>query len=244
MTQNTPHVMVMIPTYNEQENLELLVQQILALPLQVQITIVDDDSPDGTGELADRLAEQDPRVHVCHRRGVRGRASAGIAGFKAALQNPDINLIVEMDADFSHDPADLPRLVEKAAQYDVVIGSRYIPGGQAINCTLKNVAFSRIINFVNRMLFGLPVHDSSGGYKCYRRRVLETINLDNYLSREYSVGIETLIKCKSHGFSLAEVPIVFRNRTRGKSKANFHVLVEYPLTLILLEFKSLQGQIR
>ncbi len=236
--------MVMIPTYNERENIDLLTRQILDLPLSLELTIVDDSSPDGTGEFVDKLAEKDPRVHPVHRKGVRGRASAGIAGFKAALENPETDLIIEMDADFSHDPTDIPRLVEKAAQYNLVIGSRYVSGGQAINCTARNVAFSRIINQVNRLFFRLPIHDTSGGYKCYQRRVLETINLDNYLSREYAVGIETLVKCKNHGFSMIEIPITFRNRTRGKSKANFHVLIEYPLTLLQLWFRNLQGQIR
>lgn len=244
MEQDRHHVMVMIPTYNERENLTELVHQILALPLNADITIVDDGSPDGTGELADELAAQDTRVHVLHRYGERGRASAGIAGFKSALQFAGVDLIVEMDADFSHDPADLSRLVQKANDYDVVIGSRYVKGGQAINCTPRNVLFSRIINLVNRTLFRLPVQDASGGFKCYRRRVLETINLEDYQAREYSVGLETLVKCRNNGFSMVEVPIVFRNRTRGRSKVNFQVLVEYPLTLFRLMVKSLKGQIK
>jgi dolichol-phosphate mannosyltransferase len=244
MEHDHHRVMVMIPTFNERENLEELVHQILGLPLNVHITIVDDNSPDGTGELADRLAAQDARVHVLHRYRERGRASAGIAGFKSALQSAGVDLIVEMDADFSHDPADLPRLVQKANDYDIVIGSRYVEGGQAINCTPRNVLFSRIINGVNRTLFRLPVQDASGGFKCYRRRVLETINLDDYQAREYSVGLETLVKCKNSGFSMVEVPIVFRNRTRGRSKADFRVLVEYPLTLYRLKLKSLKGQIK
>jgi dolichol-phosphate mannosyltransferase len=244
MKPDNHHVMVMIPTYNERENLEELVHQILSQPLNLHVTIVDDNSPDGTGELADGLADNDSRVHVLHRFGEKGRASAGIAGFKSALQCKEVDLIVEMDADFSHDPVDLPRLAQSADAYDVVVGSRYVRGGQAINCTPRNVLFSRIINRANRILFHLPVLDASGGFRCYRRRVLETINLDDYLAREYSVGLETLIKCKNNGFSMVEIPIVFRNRTRGHSKADFHVLVEYPLTLFRLELKSLKGQIK
>lgn len=236
-------IMVMVPTYNEAENIGDLVPRILSLPCKLEIIIVDDDSPDGTGDLVDRIASADSRVHVVHRIGARGRASAGIAGFKAALGNANVELVVEMDADFSHDPADIPRLVEHAGEFDVVIGSRYVRGGRSVNCTARNMLFSRIINVVNRAIFGLPVLDTSGGFKCYRRRVLESINLDNFQAREYSVGLETLVKCKNHGFSMMEVPIVFRNRTRGRSKADLHVLVEYPLTLLRLKLKSLQGDI-
>lgn len=243
-TPHLPLVMVMIPTYNERENLEALVRQILALPLRAEILIVDDNSPDGTGALADALAEQDARVHVLHRYTEKGRAAAGLAGFQKALACPQTALVIEMDADFSHDPQDIPRLVEKADDYDLVIGSRYVPGGQAINCTPRNVLQSRIINFVNRALFGLQVHDTSGGYKCYRRRVLESINLKNYVSAEFSVGLETLVKCKNQGFSMIEIPIVFRNRTRGKSKANWHVLLEYPRTLIRLKLQDMKSPIR
>jgi dolichol-phosphate mannosyltransferase len=236
-----PVIMVMVPTFNERENLNELAAQILALPLRVQLLIVDDNSPDGTGALADALAAGDERVLVVHRYTEKGRASAGLAGFRAALTRADVDLVIEMDADFSHDPHDIPRLVAPAQQYDVVIGSRYVPGGQSINCTPRNVAQSRIINFVNRALFGLTVRDSSGGFKCYRRRVLETISLDDYVSTEFSVGVETLVKCQAHGFSMIEIPITFRNRTRGESKANLHVLVEYPRTVLRLALKSRRG---
>lgn len=244
MRQDDPLVMVMIPTFNERENLEKLVTQILALPLRLCLTIVDDNSPDGTGEIADQLAARDARVRILHRLGARGRASAGIAGFKAALECAEADLVVEMDADFSHDPQDIVRLVEKAKDYDVVIGSRYVEGGAALNCTPRNVMFSRIINGANRALFRLPVRDSSGGFKCYRRRVLETINLNNYTATQFSVGLETLVKCRNNGFSMVEIPIIFRNRESGRSKVNIYVLTEYPLTLFRLSLKSLQGEVR
>lgn len=236
-----PKIMVMVPTYNERENIEALMNQILALPLALEIVIVDDNSPDGTGEIADKLAEQTGgQVHVLHRYNERGRASAGIAGFKYALTHPDVDLIIEMDADFSHDPADIPRLVAAVEDCDVAIGSRYVNGGRQVSCTLRNILLSRIINVVNRWLLGLRVRDSSGGFKCYRRHVLETIDLDNYLAREYSVGVETLLKCqKNHGFTFNEIPITFCNRTHGQSKADLHVLVEYPVTVLKLWIKSL-----
>ncbi len=238
-------IMVMVPTFNERENLAPLIEQILALPLNLEIVIVDDNSPDGTGQIADELARRDQRVHVVHRYHERGRASAGIAGFKYALACPDVELIIEMDADFSHDPQDIPRLVAAVEdRYDVAIGSRYVDGGRQINCTPRNVLLSRIINAVNRHLLRIGVRDSSGGYKCYRRHVLATIDLNNYVAREFSVGVETLLKCKSHGFRFVEIPITFRNRARGTSKANLHVLVEYPVTVLNLWVKLLLGQVR
>lgn len=238
-----PKVSVMVPTYNERENITPLVQRILQQPIDLEIVIVDDHSPDGTGQLADELAAQDTRVRALHRLHARGRASAGIAGFKAALSNPSVDLIVEMDADFSHDPNDLPRLVAAACEADVAIGSRYVPGGQQVNCLLRNVLFSRVINIVNRYVLGVRARDASGGFKCYRRRVLETIDLDHYIAREYSVGVETLLKCQQHGFTFKEIPITFVNRRFGKSKANLHVLSEYPISIVRLWFSALRGEI-
>ncbi len=239
-----PKVMVMVPTYNERENIEALVRQILQQPIDAEIIIVDDNSPDGTGCIADELAMRDTRVHVLHRLHERGRASAGIAGFKAALARADVDLIVEMDADFSHDPNDLPRLVQAAAEADVAIGSRYVPGGRQVNCLPRNVLFSQVINWVNRHVLGVRVKDASGGFKCYRRRVLETIDLDDYVARAYSVGVETLLKCQIHGFTFKEIPITFVNRRLGQSKVNLRVLTEYPLSVARLWLKLLRGKVR
>jgi len=183
-------------------------------------------------------------VHVLHRLQERGRASAGIAGFKAALADPAVELIVEMDADFSHDPRDIPRLVAAAGEADVVVGSRYVPGGRQVNCTPRNMLFSRIINVVNHLALGVRVRDASGGYKCYRRIVLETIDLDHFLARAYSVGVETLLKCQAHGFSFKEIPITFVNRRFGKSKADLHVLVEYPFSVVRLWLQQRHGLVR
>jgi dolichol-phosphate mannosyltransferase len=234
----------MVPTYNERENIAELVHQIRQQPCAIEVLVVDDSSPDGTGRIADELAAADPRVHVLHRLHERGRASAGIAGFKAALADAAVELIVEMDADFSHDPRDLPRLIKAAADADVAIGSRYVPGGRQINCTARNILFSRIINIVNRLVLGARAHDASGGFKCYHRRVLETIDLDHYLAREYSVGVETLLKCQAHGFTFKEIPITFVNRRLGQSKANLHVLVEYPIAIVRLWLELVQGKVR
>ena len=236
--------MVMIPTYNERENIKELVHQILAQPADLEIVTVDDNSPDSTGDIADQLAAADQRVHVLHRYHERGRASAGIAGFKYALARPDVEYIIEMDADFSHDPRDIPRLIAAVDGYDLAIGSRYVPGGRVVGCMPRNVLLSRIINLVNHWWLGLKVRDASGGFKCYRRHVLETIDLDHYLAQEFSVGAETLLKCKLHGFRFNEIPITFVNRRRGRSKANLRVLVEYPCTLLKLKWAALRGRVR
>jgi dolichol-phosphate mannosyltransferase len=232
---------VMLPTYNEKENIESIVNEILRNN-NVQIVIVDDDSPDGTGQIADKLAEQySGKIHVIHRN-ERGRGTAGITGFKYALTQ-DVGYIFEMDADFSHDPADIPRFLEEIKTYDVVIGSRYIKGGKSINCLPKNILLSYISNIYNRIILGLKVKDSSGGYKCYRREVLESINLDNYLSKGYCVGPETLFKIKQKKFKMKEIPIIFRNREKGKSKANIKIVIEYPLVVLKLRLKSLFREI-
>lgn len=233
---------MVVPTFNERENIEPLIKQILKQPLNIELIVVDDNSPDGTGEILDKLAAADQRIHVLHRTNERGRASAGIAGFKEALTNPDAAFIVEMDADFSHNPDDLPALVSAAKNADIAIGSRYVPGGGQKNCLPRNILFSRIINWVNRNVLGVQARDASGGFKCYRRKVLETIHLDNYLAREFSVGVETLMKCQKYGFKFQEIPIIFVNRSAGRSKANLHVLIEYPIAVVKLWLRSLQGK--
>lgn len=239
---------IVIPTFNERENIAELCENILTLPLrsdmEVKLIIVDDNSPDGTGAIADALAAKYPsRVDAFHRLQERGRASAGIAGFRRALADPDVTHVIEMDADFSHHPSDIPKLVEAEPTADVIIGSRYVKGGIAINCAAVNRALSITINLVNFLLLGVHVLDSSGGFKLYRRKVIETIRLDRYVSTAYSVGVETLLKCKNHGFRLKEVPITFRNRERGKSKMNTEVLLEYPRTILRLKWMDLQGKV-
>jgi dolichol-phosphate mannosyltransferase len=242
-------VVAVVPTYNECDNIKLLCEGIMAVPLatgtHLGVLIVDDNSPDGTGAVADALAERFPgRINVLHRLTERGRASAGIAGFKRALADPSCTHIVEMDADFSHHPDELPKMIDACRRGDIVIGSRYVSGGTTVNCRMFNRVLSITINLVNRVLLGVPVRDSSGGYKIYARKVLSTINLDNYVSTAYSVGVETLLKCKRNGFSFIEVPITFRNRERGASKMDRKVITEYPRTLLKLKWLDLRGGVR
>jgi dolichol-phosphate mannosyltransferase len=239
---------IVIPTFNERDNIAELSDDILALRLPSAVTIkliiVDDNSPDGTGALADALAAKYPgRVDALHRLQERGRASAGIAGFRRALADPEVSHVIEMDADFSHHPSDIPRLIDAEPLADVIIGSRYTKGGVAINCAALNRSLSIAINIVNYLLLGIRVRDSSGGFKLYRRKVLETIRLDEYVSTAYSVGVETLLKCKNRGFQLKEVPITFRNRERGKSKMDGEVIREYPRTIARLKWMDLQGKV-
>lgn len=230
---------MMIPTYNERDNLAELVEALMGLAVPdaapLRLVIVDDDSPDGTGRLADQLAAAHPgRIRVVHRRGERGRASAGLAGFRAALADPELTHIGEMDADGSHDPADLPALIEAVRTADIAIGSRYVPGGTSVGCTRLGRWRSVLINRLNQVLLGLGVADSSGGYKIYARAVLEALPLEQFHATAYAIGVETLWRARRAGFRMVERPITFRNRTRGQSKLDRQVLFEYPRTLFRL----------
>jgi len=231
-------VAVVIPTYNEKENISDIVRDVLSQDGGVSVIVVDDGSPDGTGGIADDLSKvYAGRVEVIHRKGVRGRASAGVDGFKRAVFL-GFDCVVEMDADFSHDPKMIPVFLGLIKDYDVVIGSRYIPGGKSVGCTMRNMLLSRISNVYNRLVLGLDVRDTSGGFKCYRRKVLESIDLDNVISWGYSIGPELLYKIKRKGFSMKETPITFVNRRKGVSKASSKVIFEYPISVLKIRLLS------
>lgn len=212
---------VIVPTYNERENIARLVQQLLALPVAVNVIVVDDGSPDGTGAIADALvAAQPSRVEVIHRQGKLGLGTAYIAGFRRALEG-DSALICTMDADFSHPPAAIPSLVEKATDgYDLVIGSRYVPGGRTIGCTWPRIALSWGANAFAHLLLGLRAHDTTAGFRCYRRAVLEAIPLEQIRSNGYSFLIEMLYYVQRQGWKVGEIPITFENRREGVSKVS------------------------
>lgn len=209
---------VMIPTYNEVANLPALIEQLLALPDGFGAVVVDDDSPDGTGRLALELARQHPgRIDVVNRT-ERGRGTAGIAGFVRALAL-DAPYILEMDADLSHDPADLPRLLQACqAGADVAIGSRYVAGGGQSDRSAYRALVSIASNVVYRAVLGVAVKDISSGYKCYSRRALAALNWAAFLSTGYAIGMETVFRLHRHGFRLVEVPIRFTDRRAGQSK--------------------------
>ncbi|MFC2029295.1 polyprenol monophosphomannose synthase [Chloroflexota bacterium] len=208
---------IVIPTYNECENIGPLVHGILGLGLDAQVIIVDDNSPDGTGRLADGLSAQNASVFVVHRPGKLGLGTAHIAGMKAALAG-DAGQIVTMDADFSHHPRYLPDLLAALDQFDMVIGSRYVSGGDTLNCTLPRKALSRGANLFARTVLSLEVEDATAGFRGYRRAVLESIPLDDIVSDGYSFLVEMLYHCQRNGWNIGEVAIVFENRQRGSSK--------------------------
>lgn len=226
---------VIVPTYNEKENLEPLVRRLLAQPIALGVIVVDDNSPDGTGKIAERLAaEFQGRVHVIHRTGKLGLGTAYIAGFQHAMAE-GAEFIVTMDADFSHPPEKVVEMVTKANQgYDLVIGSRYVPGGKAVECTLPRKFLSWTANFFARTLLGLKAHDATAGFRCYRRQVLESIALDQIFSDGYSFLTEMLYKVQRKGWRVGEVPIVFHNRQQGVSKISRNEVYKALYTVVRL----------
>jgi len=213
----TPDAVVVIPTYNERENLAALIQEILSLPHQLSVVVVDDDSPDGTGELADQLAAQGEAVHVIHRTGKAGRGSACIAGFRFALERTKAPLVVEMDADFSHHPKYIPELLQRADTYDMVVGSRYMPGSRIVDWGLSRRVFSKLANAFARIMLGLPIRDCTNGYRCYRREALQGLDLEAIQTSGYIVLSEIALLLQRSGARFAEIPTVFVNRRRGQS---------------------------
>jgi dolichol-phosphate mannosyltransferase len=209
--------LVVIPTYNERENIEELTTQILGISDQLNVLIVDDNSPDGTGRIAEMMCQKKGHVHVLHRQGKLGRGSACLAGFKYGLEH-SYDIIFEMDADFSHDPKYIPIFLEKAKEYPIVIGSRYIDGGGSQSCTFMRKIISRGANLFIDAMLRLPARDCTSGFRCYQREVLESIDFANVFSEGYSLLIELLFLAVSKGFSVCEIPMVYVDRQRGKSK--------------------------
>jgi dolichol-phosphate mannosyltransferase len=225
---------LVLPTYNEAENVEPLVEAARAkLPPSAQVLVVDDSSPDGTGEIADRLAERHENVRVLHRAHKEGLGPAYIAGFREALAG-GAGLVVEMDADFSHDPAYLPRLFEAAKRADLVLGSRYVSGGGVSDWGALRRAVSRGGSSYARLVLGVDVRDLTGGFKCFRREVLEAIDLDAISTRGYAFQVEMTYRAIRLGFKVVEVPIVFRERRVGTSKMDLAIVAEAVWRLPLL----------
>jgi len=227
---------LVLPTYNEAENVESLVEAARAkLPPSAQVLVVDDGSPDGTGAIADRLAERHENVHVLHRARKEGLGPAYIAGFRFALER-GAGFVMEMDADFSHDPAYLPRLLDAAKRADVVLGSRYVDGGGVSDWGSLRRAVSRGGSAYSRLVLGVPVRDLTGGFKCFRREVLEAIDLDAITTRGYAFQVEMTYRAIRRGFKVVEVPIVFRDRRVGTSKMDLSIAAEAVWRLPLLRF--------
>jgi dolichol-phosphate mannosyltransferase len=237
----TPRTLVVIPTYNERENLSQLVRQILARE-GFRVMVVDDNSPDGTGALADELAREFPgRVDVVHRTGKRGLGRSYVEGFTLALRS-DADLVCQMDADFSHDPKYLPDLVDAAADHDVVIGSRYLNGISVVNWPLRRLILSAFANRYIRAITGLGARDCTGGFRCWRREALGRLPLARIASDGYSFIVETLFEAARHGCRVGEVPIVFVERRMGTSKLSSGVLVESILMPWRLRLRALLGR--
>lgn len=232
-------ILIIVPTYNERRNVEAMINAILNLRIDdLQVLVVDDSSPDGTGELVVEMAQNDSLIHLISRPGKMGLGTAYITGFRYALEH-GYDLIFEMDADFSHDPAAIPKLIEGSRQFDVTIGSRYIRGVNVVNWPLRRLLLSMGASFYTRMITGLQVQDCTAGFVCYRRQVLEAINLDNVLSDGYSFQIEMKFKAWKKGFTLGEVPIVFVDRRWGESKMSKKIVQEAYWMVWRLKFKSL-----
>ena len=231
-------MLVVVPTYNERTNVSQVVPAVLAQDPCIEVLVVDDNSPDGTGQIADQLASDDARVHVLHRGGKEGLGKAYIAGFRWALER-GYDLVFEMDADFSHDPRFLPKLIEAVQDADLVIGSRYKTGVNVINWPISRLLLSLGANQYARWVTGLPLTDSTGGFKCFRRRVLEAIPLDRVRSNGYAFQIEMSFLAWKRGFRLKEIPIVFTDRVEGQSKMNKKIVREAVWMVWWLRLRSL-----
>jgi dolichol-phosphate mannosyltransferase len=238
--------LVVLPTYNERENIEPIVTAILGQSDDFEVLVVDDNSPDGTGGIADHLAEVfTNRVHVMHRSGKRGLGTAYIEGFLWAL-TLDYQFIFEMDADFSHDPADLLRLREAITRggADASIGSRWVTHGGTRNWSFLRTFISRAGSVYARVILGVPVKDLTSGFKCFSRHVLEQLDLETVGSNGYAFQVEMNFRCHRHGFALAEVPITFVDRRVGKSKMGSHIVTEAMLVVVRLRLRDLLSAVR
>src|SRR5215468_4445050 len=217
--------LVCIPTYNERENVESIVRAVLAADPRVDVLVVDDASPDGTGELADALSRESPRVHVLHRAGEAGLGKAYLAAFDWALQR-DYRFVLEMDADWSHDPKYLPTLIDASTDADLVLGSRWVKGGGTRNWGIGRQFISRGGSFYARTILGVPIRDLTGGFKCFRAEVLRAIDLPSVTSSGYGFQIELTYRALKKGFRVVEVPIVFEDRRVGQSKMSRAIVLE------------------
>ncbi|MBD3290606.1 glycosyltransferase [candidate division KSB1 bacterium] len=235
--------LIVIPTFNESENIEKLIDRILFQGIKnLDILVVDDNSPDGTAEIVEGIAQHEPNVYLLKRPGKQGLGTAYVTGFKYAIQH-GYDYIFEMDADFSHDPDEIPNFLAKMEEYDLVIGSRYIVGVNVINWPLSRLILSLGANKYTSIITGLPIKDCTGGYKCFRREVLEKIDFDKISSDGYSFQIEMNFKAWKLGFRIHEIPIVFTDRIAGTSKMNKKIVREAISMVWKLKFLSLVGRL-
>ncbi|MBI5206833.1 MAG: polyprenol monophosphomannose synthase [Candidatus Firestonebacteria bacterium] len=225
---------VVIPTYNESKNIEKLIKDIINLNLNLEIIIVDDDSPDGTWNIVSNLTKEYPHLYCIRRCEQKGRGSAGIAGFKYALSK-GADYIIEMDADFSHHPCYIPIMLEKIKNYDIVVGSRFVGEGKDQRGFLRHI-ITLFANFYIRQILKIKIHDCTSGYRCFKRNVLEAINIDNTISLGPAIVQEFLYKAYLMGFTIGEIPIVFVDRVRGKSTFNWKIMLQGFLMVLILRY--------
>ncbi len=235
--------LVIIPTFNELENMPKLLPEVLSKNDEINILIVDDNSPDGTAAFVENEMKNNDRIYLIKRPSKRGLGTAYIAGFKYALQNK-YDLIFEMDADFSHDPNEIPRFLEEIKDSDLVLGSRYKNGVNVINWPMRRLLLSWFANIYTRVITGLPVHDATGGFKCFRRKVLEAIDLDRVTSNGYAFQIEMNFIAWKKGFNVKEIPIIFVDRVKGKSKMSRKIVREAVTMVWKLRIKGIFGLLK
>jgi dolichol-phosphate mannosyltransferase len=231
---------VIIPTFNELENIQKLIPDILGRYSTIDILVVDDNSPDGTGDYVDELSKTSDRVNLIRRAKKMGLGTAYIEGFKFALQK-DYDFIFEMDADYSHDPRELKNFLRAAEKYDLILGSRYLMGVNVVHWPMRRLLLSYFANFYTRIVTGLPIHDATGGFKCFGKKVLESINLDNVKSNGYAFQIEMTFKAWKKGFKIGEIPIIFIDRTAGSSKMSKRIVREAIFMVWKLRLRSALG---
>ncbi|KAA3631466.1 MAG: polyprenol monophosphomannose synthase [Calditrichaeota bacterium] len=241
MTQSN-RALIIFPTYNEKDNIEKIVHAVLPLDPRIHVLIVDDNSPDGTGKIADKLSEQEPKINVLHRQNKEGLGKAYIAGFKWAIEKK-YDYIFEMDADFSHGPEYIKDFLREIQTHDLVLGSRYISGVNVINWPMSRLLLSYYANVYTRIVTGLPIRDATGGFKCFRREVLEAINLDDVKASGYSFQIEMTMRAWKKGFKIKEIPIIFMDRIAGTSKMSKKIMREAIYMVWMLRIKSIFGKL-
>jgi dolichol-phosphate mannosyltransferase len=235
--------LVIMPTYNERDNLPRIVPLVLAQDSRLEMLVIDDASPDGTGAIADEIAAAEPRVHVLHRTGKLGLGTAYLAGFRWGIDR-GYDWLFEMDADFSHDPAHLPQFIQAIDDYDIVLGSRYLGGRvTVVNWPMPRLLLSYFANFYARVVTGLPVADATGGYKAFRRDVLASIPLDRVESEGYAFQIEMSLRAWKKGYRIGEIPIVFVDRTLGESKMSKKIIREAVWKVWKLRVLTLFGRL-
>ncbi len=235
--------LVIIPTYNELENMPRLLPAVLSKNDEINVLIVDDNSPDGTAAFVENEMKNNNRIHLIKRSSKQGLGTAYIAGFKYALQK-NFELIFEMDADFSHDPNEIPRFLDEITDSDLVLGSRYKNGVNVINWPMRRLLLSWFANLYTRFITGMPVHDATGGFKCFRRKVLEAIDLDRVTSNGYAFQIEMNFKTWKKGFRVKEIPIIFVDRVKGTSKMSKKIVREAVTMVWKLRLKSIFGMLK